>query len=61
MYSVLSGQLKGFSMVILAICNIYMSHEIQPHYYMLDVLHTLSRLIFVPIHFTEEKFKAQGG
>lgn len=37
-----------------------MSHEIEFHYYVLDALQILSHLVFVPIHFTEEEFKAQG-
>lgn len=41
-------------------CNFYVSHEIELHYYVLDVLHILSHLVFVPIDFTEEEFKPQG-
>lgn len=37
-----------------------MSHEIELHCYVLGVLHILSHLVFVPIHFTEEEFKPQG-
>lgn len=61
MYMALSGQFKGVSRVIWALCNFYSSYEIQLHYYVLDALHTLFHVIFVPIHFTKEEFKAEGG
>lgn len=38
-----------------------MLHAIQLHYNALGALHTLSHVIFVPIHYIEEEFKAQGG
>lgn len=60
-YIALSGQFKGFSMVIWTICNFYVLYVIQLHYNALGALHTLSHVIFVPIHYTEEEFKAQGG
>jgi len=48
-------------MVIWTICNFYVLYVIQLHYNALGALHTLSHVIFVPIHYTEEEFKAQGG
>lgn len=61
MYIILSGHLIGFSRVTLVMCNFYTSYEIQLRYYVSDALSVLFHLISVPIHFTEEEFKAQGG
>lgn len=61
MYIILSGHLIGFSQVTLVMWNFYIAYEIQLHYYVLDALSILFHLISVPIHFTEEEFKDQGG
>ena len=37
-----------------------MLYAILLHYNALGALHTLSHVIFVPIDYTEEEFKAQG-